>query len=110
MDVGIPEHLTCDLAGETSGSNTEFLKHARNLRVQMHWSEKGRSNQNHKAKREIGILKTRWRKRMVGRKVPSRLWVYGLVYETDILSRLSRGQDARTGLERLPGDTPDISE
>ena len=98
MDVGIPENLTCDLAGETSGPNTEFIKHAINLRTQMHWSEKGRSNQNHKAEREIGILKARWRNRMVDRKVPSCLWDYGLVYKAEILSRLSCGQDDRTGL------------
>ena len=47
---------------------------------------------------------------MIGHKVPNRLWDYGLVYEAEILSRLSRGQDDRTGIERLTGDTPDISE
>lgn len=110
MDVGIPENLTCDLAGESSGPNTEFMKQIRDLRIRIHWSEKGRSNQNHKAEREIGILKSKWRKRMVDRNIPTRLWDYGLVYEAEILSRLSRGPDGRTGLERLTGDTPDISE
>ena len=76
----------------------------------MHWTEKGRHNQNHKVEREIGILKARWRRRMIDLNIPARLWDYGLVYEAEILSRTSRGSDGRTGYERLTGKTPDISE
>ena len=47
---------------------------------------------------------------MIDRKVPNHLWDYGLVYECDILLRMSRGHDGRTGYERLTGQTPDISE
>ena len=76
----------------------------------MHWAEKGTGKQNHKAEREIGLLKQRWRQRMQDRKIPTRLWDYGLVYEAGLLSRVARGHDGRSGIERLTGETPDISE
>ena len=47
---------------------------------------------------------------MITRKVPRRLWDYGLVYEAEILSRMAKGPDGRTGIEQVTGDTPDISE
>ena len=47
---------------------------------------------------------------MINQNIPNRLWDYGLVYEAEILSRMSRGTDGRTGYERLTGQTPDISE
>jgi hypothetical protein len=47
---------------------------------------------------------------MVLRSIPNRLWDWGLVYEAEILSRTSRGDGDRTGLEALTGETPDISE
>ncbi len=72
-DVGIPEELTADLAGETTGKNTEFMKHVYDLRIKMHWAEKGRKNQNHKAERKIGILKQRWQRRMARKQVPMSL-------------------------------------
>ena len=42
--------------------------------------------------------------------MPPRLWEYGLVYETNILNRIHRGQQQRTGIEIVTGETPDISE
>ena len=56
-DVGIPDTLIADLAGELSGQHTDFVKQARHLRIRLHQTEKGRKNQNHTAEREIGILK-----------------------------------------------------
>ena len=41
---------------------------------------------------------------------PKRVWDFGMVYESEILSRISRGHDGRTGMERITGDTVDISE
>ena len=109
-EVGIPDRLTADLAGEQTGMSTLFSKLVRHHRIDMKWCEKGTGKQNHKAEREIGLLKQRWRRRMADLQVPKRLWDYGLVYEAGILSRVARGQDGRTGLERLAGNTPDISE
>jgi hypothetical protein len=109
-DVGIPDLLMTDGAPEIVGPGTEFMKEANCLKVRMRRSEVGRSNQNHAAEREIGELKKRWRSRMLKKKVPTRLWDYGLVYESNILNRIPRGSQHRTGLEVVTGETPDISE
>ena len=109
-DVGIPDTLIADLAGEQTGDNTEFVKQIRRLDIRIHYTEKERKNQNHKVEREIGILKARWKRRMVDRAVPSRLWDYGLVYEAEIMSRMCRTGHERSGIEILTGNTPDISE
>ena len=109
-DVGIPEHLVTDGAGEFTGRATEFVKEARRMRIKLHTSEQGRKNQNQAAEREIGFLAKRWRARMHKKKVPKRLWDFGLVYESELLSRMARGRDRRTGYEEVTGDTADISE
>ena len=49
-------------------------------------TEQGRKNQNHAAEREIGFLAKRWQLRMQKKKVPKRLWDFGLVYEGEILT------------------------
>jgi len=87
QDVGIPDMLMANLAGEQTGDATEFIKQAKRNEISLHWTEKGHKNQNHKAKREIGILKARWKARMFANSVPSRLWCCGLVYEAKIMSR-----------------------
>jgi hypothetical protein len=47
---------------------------------------------------------------MVERKVPSRLWDYGIVYVAEILSITARSTTGRPGLEEIKGDTINISE
>ena len=109
-DVGIPESLITDGAGEFTGKNTEFVREARRMRIKLHTTEQGRKNQNHAAEREIAFLGKRWRLRMQKKKVPKRLWDFGLVYEGELLSKLARGSDGRSGHEAITGETPDISE
>ena len=110
QDVGIPDTLMADLAGEQTGDDTEFIKQAKRNDISLHWTEKGHKNQNHKAEREIGILKARWKARMSANSVPSRLWCYGLVYEAEIMFRYLQTGQERTGWEQLTRQTPDISE
>ena len=109
-EVGVPDGLTADLAGEQTGAATQFTKLSRFHRIDLKWAEKGTSKQNHRAEREIGLLKQRWHRRMVDCRVPRRLWDYGLVHESGVLSRVARGHDSRSGIERLTGETPNISE
>jgi hypothetical protein len=109
-DVGIPDQLRADLATELTGRNTEFQRQTRLLKIRLSFSEKGRSNQNFAAEREIGELKKRWRRKMTDKCVPKRLWDYGLVHQAEILSRISRGKSGRTGIEEITGETPEISE
>ncbi|KAI2489369.1 hypothetical protein MHU86_25224 [Fragilaria crotonensis] len=112
FDVGIPEHLTCDFASEqTAGKHTDVMKIIRRHNTKLHVAEKGRGiTQNHLAETEIREIKTKWKARMRSNQVPSRLWDYGLVYISEIQSILARGPDQRPGVERLTGDTVDISE
>jgi hypothetical protein len=109
-NVGIPDSLLSDGAPEGIGPKTDFMKEVNRLKIRLRRSEAGRSNQNYAAERENGELKKRWRNRMLKRKVPPRLWDYGLVYKTNILNRIPRGQQQRTGIELITGETPDISE
>jgi len=44
------------------------------------------------------------------KKVPKCLWDFGLVYEAELLSRMSRGHSKQSGHEEVTGNTPDISE
>lgn len=107
-EVGIPQVLMTDLASEFFGQHADFVKHCR--RIQLNHKEKGRYNQNHAAEREIGFLSERWRRRMAEKSVPRRLWDFGLVHEAELLSRLLRGRDGRTGYEEEFSQTPNIAE
>ena len=78
--------------------------------VSLHYTKPNKKNQNHAAEREIGILAQRWRSRMEKKQVPKRLWERGLVYESEILSRMAWGPSKRSGYEMVTGNTPDISE
>lgn len=110
-DVGIPDSLACDFATEQTGKHTDVMKIIRQSNIKLHIAEKGRGiTQNHKAESEIREIKTKWKTRMRDTQVPSRLWDYGLVYISEIQSLLARGNDRRPGIERLTGDTIDISE
>ena len=88
-DVGIPERLVTDGATEFTGRHTEFVKEARRMRIMLHTTEQGCKNQNHAAEREIGFLAKRWKLCMTKKKVPKRLWDFGLVYESELLSRMA---------------------
>ena len=78
--------------------------------INLWMTEPGKKNQNHAAEREIGELKKQWRRRMARKDVSKRLWDYGMVYETELMNRYSRGPDGRTRFEEVTGTTPDISE
>jgi len=86
-DVGIPDRLITDGATEFTGKNTDFVKEARRMRICLHTAKQGCKNQNHAAEREIGTLAKRWKLWMTKKDVPKWLWDFGLVYESEILSR-----------------------
>ena len=77
----------------------------------MRIAEKGRGiTQSHRAETEIREIKTKWKTWMRSNQAPARLWDHGLVYIAEIQSILARGVDKRPGLEKLTGETIDISE
>ena len=110
-DVRVPDTLICDLAMEQSGRHTEVVRLMRRFNIKPLMTEKGCGiTQNSRAEAEIRGAKSKWKARMRANQVPSRLWDYGLVYIAEVQSLLAHGPDARPGIERLTGDTVDISE
>ncbi len=108
-DVGVPHTMFSDGANEMIGPNTEFNRLCHHYRIAQRHTEPYSPWQN-KAEPGIGHLKRRWKRRMIRRRVPKQLWDFGFQYESEIMSRTASGRDQRTGIERLTGDTPDISE
>ena len=41
---------------------------------------------------------------MIKRRAPKCVWGYGMVYESDILSRISQVHYSRTGMDIITGD------
>jgi Reverse transcriptase (RNA-dependent DNA polymerase) len=107
--VGIPAVLICDGASEQKGLKTLFQETAREFDIQVHLTEPHTPQQN-RTENVIGILRRRWRYRVVMQRVSYRLWDYALVYESQIMTRTARSPSHRTGFEKVVGRTPDISE
>ena len=84
-DIGIPEVLWTDEAGEFTGKNTQ----SRHMCIKLRTAERGCKNQNYAAENEIGTLKKRWKLRMAKKKANRRLWDFGLIYESEILCRMA---------------------
>ena len=47
---------------------------------------------------------------MIRKRIPKRLWDYGLIWESEIMSCIAVGTNGHTGFEQVTGETPDISE
>jgi hypothetical protein len=109
-DVGIPDELIIDGATEFTGKHTEFVKQCCQIQIRTRWTKSGRRNENYASEDKIGILSHRWRQQMTKKNVPKSLLDFELVYEWEILSRMARRNDRRTGYEEVTGETPDISE
>lgn len=111
-EYGVPDFLTHDGAASQTGSNTLFQKLIRNYNIDTHVSGPRRPNEN-PAEGGIRQLKLKWYRAMHRRKVPPRLWDYGLKWASEIGNLTvssSRYANGRTPLEVITGDTPDISE
>ena len=92
-DVGHPESFVTNRVMEFTGRHTEFIKEAQCMCIMLHTVEQGHKNQNHAAKCEIGFLAKQWKLQMTKKKVPKRLWDFGLMYESKLLSHMARGTD-----------------
>lgn len=110
-DVGTPEKLKSDRAPEFCGRDSAFLKNANKRGIDLTYTEPERKNQIWKVDHEIRELKRRYQNKMKSRKVPRRLWDFGLKHTAKILQLLPRNSlQGRTGYEEVTGKTPDISE
>ena len=111
-DFGVPRHLTFDGATAQKGKYTLFMKTIRKYQIKDHMSSPRRPNEN-PAESAIREVKKRWYRIMLKKRVPRRLWDYGIVWvcETSNISvSMSRYAKGRTPLEVITGETPDISE
>jgi hypothetical protein len=88
------------------------MKHVRYFVIDCHITEPNRPQQN-RAETVIREVKKRWFRQMVKRKVPKRLWDYGMVWTCEIMlltSNSSFSLEGRRPMEQLTGKTPNISE
>jgi hypothetical protein len=107
-DVGIPNELVYDGAGEQVGRKSKFDQSVRHYKIGKRMIEPFSPWQN-KAESGIRIIKAKCKRLMVTRKVPKRIWDFALVWIAQIYSRTEM-KHGRTGFEVITGDTPDISE
>ena len=84
-DVGIPNEMVCDGAGEQVGPKSDFIKACRRVHYKMRRTEPHSPWQN-QAEGMIGETKKRWKTKMSAKNVPGRVWDYGLVHESTIMS------------------------
>jgi hypothetical protein len=108
-DVGIPAELVMDGANELTGYQSKFWILCRKLCIKTRESEPYTQKQN-EAETSIRELKKRWKHKMVTKGVHRRLWDFGCVHQSEIMCRIASYCDGRTGIERITGETPDISE
>jgi hypothetical protein len=111
-EYGRPEKLTFDGSQEQCGRKTEFMANVRKYVISHHIIEPYRPNHNF-AEGVIREVRKKWFRVMVQKNVPQRLWDYGLQWVCDIQNRTSnssRGLEGRCPLERITGETVDISE
>ena len=108
-DVGIPNTLVTDGAGEQDGDNTEFQIALKDLRIDYRRTEPYSPWQN-RAEDLVKIVKSKWKRRAIKKRIPRKFWDFGLlIWEAEIYSR-TVDQTGRTPLEQITGDTIDISE
>ena len=112
QDFGIPDRLYSDGSKEQTKADTDFVKTAKKLHIELRVTEPERPEQN-RAEGTIREVKKRWFRLMAQKTVPKRIWDFGLVYVSEIMQRSANsiyGLHGRCPLEELTGETPDITE
>ena len=111
-DFGAPEHLTYDGAAVQTGKHTLFQDTIKRHDIKHHVSGPRRPNEN-PVEGSIRDLKKKWYRLQAKKKVPNRLWDYGIDYiceTSNLTTNSSRYSNGRVPLEHITGETPDISE
>lgn len=109
-DYGVPANLKSDMAPSFVGHRTQFQALVRKLGIKMTFSEPYRHNQLQRVDVAMRDLQRRWRTKMLYKRIPSRLWCFGIEHQAKLLQFIPRGRNERSGYEMLTGTTPDISE
>jgi hypothetical protein len=111
-DYGIMENLTMDGSKEQTAKGSTFMKTIKKNDIKYHITEPLRHNQN-RAETVIRELRRKWFRTMIRRRVPRRLWDYGLKWCAQVMSRTSNSVfslNGRVPIEHVTGQTVDISE
>jgi hypothetical protein len=111
-DYGVPDQLTFDGSVEQVKPKTEFMKQIHNHGIDYNIIEPHRPQQS-RAEMVIREVKKQRFRQMVKRKVPKRLWDYGIVWACEIMSLTLNSSfflDGRTPMKQMTGETHNISE
>ena len=111
-DFGIPDKLVCDGAAEQVGKRTEFQSTVQKHAIDLHVTEPHCHNQS-KVEGVIWEIQKRWFRIMLKKKVPRRLWDYGVKWVCEVMQRtasMSGDLSGRTALEQLTDETPETSK
>ena len=107
-DVGVENEIFMDNAPKQTSYNTEMQRVERLARMEVRTTEPYYPWQN-KAESVIKIIKVKAKRIIVQKNITKRVWYFGMVSEAETYS-LTAGKDGLPDLERLTGDTIDISE
>ena len=111
-DFGIPDKLVCYGADEKVGKQTEFQSTVRKHAIDLHVTKPHPHNQS-KVEGVIREIQKRWFRMMLKKKVPRRLWDYGIKWVCEVMqctASTSRDLSGRIALEQVTGETPEITE
>ena len=109
---GVPDCIIYGGSKEQNGKNTDFQRIINKYDITTKTSEKERSNQN-PSEGVIRELRKKWYRTMFKSGCPRRVWNYGLPHIAKVMQHTasySGDLNGRTPIEKLTGETPDISE
>ena len=110
-DFGVPVKIICDGSNEQTKQETTFMEQVRKHHINIHTTKPNRHNQS-KVEGVIRELRKNWFCTMQRKRVPRRLWDYGLMWVSEVRVRTSSDAadlKGRTPLEQITRDTVDIS-
>ena len=111
-DFGVPDKVVMDGASERTGRKTMFMQQLRKHHIDFHITEPECYNQS-KAKGVIREIRKKWFRVMTKSAVLKGLWDYGLRWVVEIMQPTASDAGdlrGRTSLEKVMGETPEISE
>jgi hypothetical protein len=111
-ELGVPDEMTIDGSKEQNSKGTEFMKTCRKHDIRITRTEPERSNQN-PAEGVIREVRRKWFRIMIRKRVPRKLWDYGVRWTCQVMQRTSTEAGGLRGvcpLQEVTGETVDISE
>jgi hypothetical protein len=87
-ELGVPEELTIDGSKEQNKPGTDFMKCCRRNDIKVKTTEPEHPNHN-PAEGVIREVRRRWFRTMIRKRVPRRLWDYGVRWTTQVMQRTS---------------------